>query len=239
MEAICVIIGAGENSVQTIEYTDRDLVIAADGGMSACERMGIEPDFYLGDFDSISQKQRARIAELKEREPERIITLKPEKDDTDTLSAIRLGLQKKYRNFLLYGATGGRLEHSLANLQSLLFLKEQGAEGFLVEQDAIYFILEDDEIFFPKSFQANYISLFAMGEQVEGVTIKGLKYTLQETTIGNSFPIGIDNAFVGEAASIAVKKGRLLVIIRGKDAIGWMLERLGKREKIIPCMEKS
>ncbi len=96
----CVIVAAGDLSVTEIKVSQDDLLIAVDGGMEYCERLGLEPDLVLGDFDSVKCGQLARIAEWEAKSPERVIRLKPEKDDTDTLAAIRLALERGYRDFV-------------------------------------------------------------------------------------------------------------------------------------------
>ena len=108
----CIVIGAGELTVPGIEVKDGDFVIAADAGFSHCERLGIEPDLIVGDFDSLKEGDGEALEEIRRREPERILTLPSEKDDTDMLAAIRVGLEKGCREFFLYGGLGGRL-HTL------------------------------------------------------------------------------------------------------------------------------
>ena len=99
-----------------------DLQIAADAGLHLCERLGVRPDVVLGDFDSMDVRQA----------PADCIRVPVEKDDTDTMLALREGLRRGCDTFYLYGATGGaRLDHTLANLQSLAFLLRHRARGYL------------------------------------------------------------------------------------------------------------
>ena len=101
-------------------------MIAVDGGLSYCGILELEPDLLIGDFDSVSEEEKEAIEIIKAQAPEKVIELCPIKDDTDMLAALKLGLEKGYSDFRIYGGTGGRLEHTIANIQCLLFLKEQG-----------------------------------------------------------------------------------------------------------------
>ena len=209
----CVIVAAGDLSVTEIKVSQDDLLIAVDGGMEYCERLGLEPDLVLGDFDSVKCGQLARIAEWEAKSPERVIRLKPEKDDTDTLAAIRLALERGYRDFVFYGAVGGRrLEHTVANIQCLLFLRHRGAVGYLVDKAGVCFVLEDEEMRFPPSMEG-YLSLFSLKGEALGVDIRGMKYELDNARITNDFPIGISNEFMGKEAVVGVRQGQLLGIV--------------------------
>lgn len=209
----CIIVAAGDLSVTEIGVAQGDLLIAVDGGLEHCGRLGLEPDLVLGDFDSVEGDQLARIAEWDEKSPERVIRLKPEKDDTDTLAAIRLALRRGYRDFQLYGAMGGRrLEHTIANIQCLLFLKHHDAVGYLVDKGRMCFVMEDEEVRFPVSMEG-YLSLFCLKEKALGVNIRGMKYELDNARITNDFPIGVSNEFTGQEAVVSVRQGQLLGIV--------------------------
>ena len=119
----CIVIGAGDLTVGSINVGEDDLVIAVDGGLNYCSVLEVEPDLILGDFDSVGEEQREALLELQKQIPDRVIALKPEKDDTDMLAALKLGLEFGYTSFQIYAATGGRLEHTIANIQCLRYLK--------------------------------------------------------------------------------------------------------------------
>ena len=208
----CIIVAAGDLTVSKIEVSREDLLIAVDGGLDYCELLGLEPDLVLGDFDSAGETQLARVALWEEQSPERVIRLKPEKDDTDTLAAIRVALERGYTSFLLYGATGGRLEHTIANIQCLLFLKRHGAVGYLMDGLGMCFVMEDEEVRFRASMEG-YLSLFSLGGKALGVNIRGMKYELEDEEITNDFPIGISNEFIGQEAAVSVRQGQLLGIV--------------------------
>ncbi len=209
----CVIVAAGDLSATEIKVSEGDLLIAVDGGLEYCERLGLEPDLVLGDFDSVKEGQLARIGRWEAESPGRVLRLKPEKDDTDTLAAIRLALERGYRDFLLYGAMGGRRpEHTIANIQCLLFIRHHDAVGYLVDREGMCFVMEDEEMRFPAS-TAGYLSLFSLGREALGVEIRGMKYELDNARITNDFPIGISNEFTGQEAVVSVRQGQLLGII--------------------------
>ena len=132
-----------------------DLQIAADAGLLLCERLGVRPDVVLGDFDSMDVRQA----------PADCIRVPVEKDDTDTMLALREGLRRGCDTFYLYGATGGaRLDHTLANLQSLAFLLRHGARGYLYDQNFVYTAIENETLTLTREVEWGIVSLFSMGD---------------------------------------------------------------------------
>ncbi len=209
----CILVCAGEFVPIEIPVEDGDYVIAVDGGFRYCQMLGILPDLILGDMDSASEEERAVIEEIEREDPSRIHRLKLEKDDTDTLSAVREGLERGYRKFYFYGALGGRLDHSIANIQTLLFLKKQGAVGYILTDTQLVTVIRNEEITFHAGVEGR-MSLFSLGEKAEKVTIKGMKYVLTEDTVTNDFPIGISNEFIKtEEALVRVENGELLIMV--------------------------
>ncbi len=208
----CYVIGAGDLTVGEIAVDEEDIVIAVDGGLSYCSVLEIEPDYIIGDFDSVSEQEAAAVKVLEQEIPERIFRLPCEKDDTDMLAALKLGLELGYREFRIYAGMGGRFDHSYANVQCLLYLKNRGAVGYLVDGTGMTLVIKEEEVRFRKGMEG-YLSLLSMEKEVAGVTIEGLKYTVKEATITNDFPIGISNEFIGEEAKIKVEKGCLLCTI--------------------------
>lgn len=186
-----------------------DFVVAADAGYLACHRAGIEPDLVLGDFDSMRVPVDFPHVE---RVP-------VEKDDTDTLLAIKVGLQRGCRVFFLYGCTGGRrLDHTLANLHSLLFLRRHGAAGYLYGDQFVWTVAENETLRIPRTVINGLVSLFPLDGSAEGVTLTGLHYPMTDGTLTADFPLGISNRIVAEAATVEVQDGALLV--------GWQLPPL-------------
>ena len=177
-----------------------DHVIAADGGLRHTRKLGITPDTVLGDFDSLGFT------------PEGANVFPVEKDDTDAMLAVRRGLQLGYREFLLYGSLDGpRLDHTVANFQTLQYLADHGAVGYLIGNTTMVTVVKDGSIAFP-SGTTGTVSVFCMGSDAQGVTLEGLYYPLQNGTLTPGFPLGVSNHFTGANAKISVEKGSLLVL---------------------------
>lgn len=213
MKGKCIVIGAGDLTVAVLEVSEEDFVIAVDGGLGYCGVLGVEPDLILGDFDSVSPDEAKAVEDMERRIPGRVLRFPPQKDDTDMLAALKEGMRRGYRDFRIYGGTGGRFDHTMANIQCLLYLKKHGAEGYLVDGGGMIFVLVDESVEFRKGLEG-YLSLFSMTEESAGVTIRGMKYPLEKAVIRNDFPIGISNEFTGEAAVISVEKGQLACMLQ-------------------------
>lgn len=212
MNHTCVIISAGDFTPMDIDIKEGDMCIAVDGGFLYCKMLGMNPDLVIGDMDSMDESVRGDIEQLQAEAPEKIIKLNPEKDDTDTLAAIRIALEKGYRQFRIYGALGGRVEHTIANIQCLNYLKKQGAKAYIMDANIMMTVIKDETVRFNKAMEG-YMSLFALGEKAEGVTISGMKYLLKDAVVTNDYPIGISNEFVGEEGQVTVNNGMLLIIV--------------------------
>ncbi len=209
----CIIVGAGELTVGEIPVKEGDFVIAADGGFAYCRRLGVEPDLILGDFDSLDEGNKRAVEAIRQERPERVQVLPVMKDDTDMLAAMKEGLKRGFRSFDIYAAAQGRrLSHTIANIQCLNYLKENGASGRLIEAGETVFLLRDETVEFVKE-QKGFLSLFSLGDRAEGVTIRNMKYLLDRATVTNAFPVGVSNEFIGEAGSVTVESGTLLVIV--------------------------
>lgn len=212
----CILVGAGELNMEEIPVEKEDFLIAVDGGMDYCIKLRIHPDLIVGDFDSLGQEGWEKIRFLAQRKKEIVLQLPCEKDDTDMLFALKEGIKRGYRNFILYGALGGRLDHTIANIQSLLFLKEQGANGKIVDRTMEIEMIHNGTRVYEKECEG-MLSVFSMEERSEGVNIIGMKYPLTEAVVTSSFPIGISNEFMNQNASVTVKNGTLLLIHQKSD----------------------
>lgn len=203
---LCYIFGAGERSVCDISLSPEDLVIAADGGFDYLEALGLRADYVLGDFDSV----------LSYELPSDCIRYPKEKDDTDMMLAVKLGLEKGYTEFVIYGGLGGRLDHTLANIQVLTYLSRHGAEGTLYTSGYAIRVVSDGTISFgkdlPENTPGNLCSVFSLSDTCSSVTIHGLQYETDNITLTNAFPLGISNEFTGKKAYIHVEKGTIAVL---------------------------
>lgn len=202
-EKHCYITGAGEFYGFSGSPRENGLIIAADGGYRHLKKHNIKPDCLIGDFDSISTK-------LPTEEGIEIIALPKEKDDTDTFAAIRHGLKNGCCVFHIYGGTGGRSEHTYANIQCLSFLAENSARGFIYGKDYIITAVKNGGMDFSSS-QKGYVSVFAFSEKAYGVSIKGLKYELDNVTLTSGFPLGVSNELIGRTGRVSVKEGMLII----------------------------
>ena len=175
-------------------------VIAADGGLRHTEKLGITPNEIIGDFDSLGFT------------PAGANVFPVEKDDTDAMLAARLGLKRGCREFLLYGSLDGpRLDHTVANFQTLQYLADHGAVGYLVGNTTLVTVVKNGTIRFPAGTEGT-ISVFCMGPDAQGVTERGLYYSLEDAALTAGFPLGVSNHFTGAEAEISVKDGSLLVL---------------------------
>ena len=213
MNGKCIVIGAGDLTLGEITVGEEDYCIAVDGGLGYCGILGVEPDKIIGDFDSVSEGEKKALEHLKVQMPELVLELNPEKDDTDMLVALKYGLELGYRDFRIYAGTGGRFDHTLANIQCLLYLKNHNATGYLVDGTGMILVLQNEAVHFQKSLEG-YLSLFSLGREAKGVNIQGMKYPLKDYTMTNDFPIGISNEFIGEEAVISVSEGELVCMIQ-------------------------
>ena len=196
----CVIFCAAECDGLARPIGQDAFVIAADGGLRHTKTLGITPNAVLGDFDSLGYT------------PEGANVFPVEKDDTDAMLAVRLGLEQGCDEFLLYGSLDGpRLDHTVANFQTLQFLTDHGAVGYLVGETTMVTVVKNGKITFPAGLSGT-ISVFCMGPDAEGVTETGLFYGVENGTLTSGFPLGVSNHFTGEAAEISVKNGSLLVL---------------------------
>ena len=200
MEKRCWIVGAGDFCARGWSPKSGDLVIAADGGQGALSRLHARADIVVGDFDSLRDAPDGG----------EVVRLPAEKDDTDMVAALRLALARGCRDIRIYGAAGGRIDHTIANLQSLNFLARQGARGVLVEEHYSVTSILNGEIRFAAASRG-MLSVFAQGGEARGVYLEGLKYPQRGFTLRDDYPMGVSNEFTGVPARVAVTDGLLLV----------------------------
>ncbi|HML38249.1 MAG TPA: thiamine diphosphokinase [Bacillota bacterium] len=211
----CVIITSYQSALlkESFDFTEGDYVICADGGYSYARAEEIDPDIVIGDFDSIGLDYIE--ADLKRSGLDsrcRIARVPAEKDDTDTLICLKYGIEFGFEEFFILGGLGGRLDHTLANLQTMSYgVDQQKTVWFLDGKNRA--TLRSPGALTVKNPGDFMISLFAFGESCEGVTIRGVKYPLDHYLMTDSFPIGVSNEFAGEEAEISHASGKLLIIL--------------------------
>ena len=205
----CYIFGALECSVSDFNPQENDLIIAADGGYSTLKKLNIKPDLVVGDFDSLGEAP----------ENENVIKHPVKKDDTDTLLAVKIGLEKGYKSFVIFGAIGGRLDHTIATIQTATFVAENGGIAYIYDGNHTVTAIKNSTINF-KDNAKGYISIFALSGVAKGVSIKGLLYELNDAEITPYFPVGVSNEFIGKESRISVTDGILTIIFEGtKDLV--------------------
>ena len=196
----CIIFCAAEFHGLVTALKADDFILAADGGLVHTQTLGITPNGILGDFDSLGYT------------PENSTVFPVEKDDTDAMLAVRKGLSMGYREFLLLGSLDGkRLDHTVANFQTLQFLADHGARGYLVGLDYIVTVIREETVVFPEKAEG-ILSLFCLGPDATGVTLENLYYPLTKGTLTSGFPLGVSNHFIGKSARVSVETGSLLAI---------------------------
>jgi len=221
MDGKCIIVSAGSFTPMDLNYKEGDFLIACDGGFAHLQNMGILPDYILGDFDSLSNLSPMymnQLREIEEADPDRVRHLNVMKDDTDTMYAVKVGLERGYRKFYIYGALGGsRVDHTFANVQTLLYIKHHGATGYIMNSDCMIMVAENETVNFNRGMTGMF-SVFSLGDKAEGVTIKGALFGLENGTVRNDMPIGVSNEFIiDEQASITVEKGTLLITVQWEN----------------------
>ncbi len=200
-----VIISAG--TITDYEYiktfiSEEDFVICADGGLLHAEKMGVVPNLTVGDFDSYRGDLSGDVRRFN-----------PEKDYTDTHIAVSCAIEKGYREIILLGCIGTRMDHTLANIGLLEYALNNGCKGCIVNENNIITVIEGVNEITRDDFK--YVSLIPIGN-VKGVTLQNLKYTLDNYNMTFSESIGISNEFTQKDAVIKITEGRL-ILIKSKD----------------------
>ena len=177
-----------------------DYVIGADRGYLTLVENKMKPDLVIGDFDSYTG----------EIECENIIKYPVRKDFTDSALAIEFALSKGYKRIIIYGAIGGMLDHTLANIALIANYTEKGIDISFADGGNIAFALHNEKIVFDKNAKGR-ISVFSYTDISLGVTEKGLLYEVDNVILENRIPLGVSNEFIGKESEISVKDGTLII----------------------------
>ncbi|MCC8131926.1 MAG: thiamine diphosphokinase [Oscillospiraceae bacterium] len=191
------IFGAGEMVPLRAVPEAGDFVIAADGGMSYLDSLGIKPDLIIGDFDSSSEPVSGDV-----------IKLPVEKDDTDSVFAVRYALEHGYKEIHIYGGTGGRFDHTIANIQILSYIAEHQARGYLYSPEMVMTVIQGNLTI----ESTGIFSVFSLSGISHGVSITGGFYEMHDGEISSSFPIGVSNHSVGKPVTVKSSDGTLLIM---------------------------
>ena len=205
----CCIISAGDVNLALLEKKKNEysFFIAADAGYEKARLANIRPDIIVGDFDSSSQSPVSNMDALQ------VIRFPIEKDYSDTHLAIEEGIKQGFSYFDVYGALGGdRFSHSIANLQTLCAIKSKGFSVTLIGMKESVFLLENESLSLHPPI-GSIFSVFSLSNSATNVTIKGAKYSLENETLTNTFPLGVSNQSILDTVEISVNDGFLLVIL--------------------------
>ena len=193
--------------------TEKVDLIAADRGVEFFKGTDWQPEVAVGDFDSLSAEGTLYLQGLRETE---IMRLKPEKDDSDTQSAVNHMIREGAKEILIFGATGTRLDHVLANLGLLSMGKKQGVQIVLADQWNYITLVESGTVLKKEEQFGKYVSFFSVGGDVTGLSLKGFKYPLNRyhLTVADS-GLTVSNEITEETAEITYDSGQLLMIMSG------------------------
>lgn len=198
---ICYIVGGGIFDAVRFQPSKDDCIIAADSGLTYIEEAGYKADLIVGDFDSLGYRPKGA----------NVICHPVEKDDTDLALAASIAVERGYKTLYLFGVSGGRLDHTLANLQLLTDLSQKGIAAYCFCPDCTMTAISQGTLSFGEEYYG-VVSVFAAGESAAGVTLQGLKYPLEEGVLKGNKALGVSNEFMGVPASVSVAEGVLWVI---------------------------
>lgn len=200
----CLIVGGAEiedyEGMRQLLRAD-DYAIFCDSGLRHRDGLGIAPNLIIGDFDS---------HENPHMDVETIV-LPREKDDTDSMHAARVAVERGFTSFLLLGMTGARLDHTLGNLSLLIWLDRQGKKAVLADDYGWMEMVSRE----PAAVEGDckYFSVINFTGEAEGITIKNAKYPLERAEIGWEYQYGVSNEVLpGKTASVCTEKGSVLLL---------------------------
>jgi thiamine pyrophosphokinase len=181
-----------------------DLIVSADGGYLNALKFNLVPNICMGDFDTLTTT--TRIHPTCET-----IEFPPEKDDTDTMLCIKKAISMGCDTIYLYGATGGRFDHTLANLQALNYMLNRDINAYIVDTQNVITVQKESTRVYKALDNFKYFSILALTDSVT-VSARGLKYPLKYTTLTNDFPLGVSNEILTTHVDLTVHKGKAYVI---------------------------
>ena len=200
----CVIVGGADINnytfIRQALYAD-DFVIFCDSGLKHMEALQVKPGLIVGDFDS---------HENPHLDVETIV-LPCEKDDTDTVFAVKEAIKRGFDDFLLVGVIGARLDHTLGNVSILLYLESLGKKGRMIDDYSEMEIVSGEPVSICDRYA--FFSLLNITGCAKGITITGAKYPLADAEITCEYQYGVSNEVLpGKTATVSVKQGKLLLI---------------------------
>ena len=198
----CYIVGAGDNSGTNFSKGENEYIIAADGGLEILNSMGIKADLIIGDFDSLGYKPKGN----------NVIAYKVEKDDTDMMLAVMKAIELGTGEIVIFGGTGGRIDHTFANIQAMANASKNGILVKMIDEKYEYIVITDGSITIDRRPEGIF-SVMSISNKSMGVNIKGGQYSAKNVTLTNDNPTAVSNHFVGKDIEISVKQGTLLIVL--------------------------
>lgn len=205
--SVCYIFSGGvmnDGDLRAFGVPEPDFVISADAGYVYAKKYGYKSDCLIGDFDTLEK--------LPDNDETEIVRFKREKDDTDTMLAIKLAIEKGFDRIIIFGALGGRFDHAFANIQALNYISEQEKIGEIVSENEFITVLNPGEYLFPKR-EGCAFSAFSFSEKALGVCEEGFRYTLSDAVLEYGFPLGVCNEITEDFGRLSFKKGKILIVI--------------------------
>lgn len=197
----CYLFGAGCYPTHIPMPGVEDLVIAVDGGLTVCHRLGLSPQLAVGDFDSLGYSPSEG----------EVLALPVHKDATDMAVALEEGARRGATRFVLLGGDGGRPDHTYANYLLLARAAARGYTAYLVGQNYVSTVLCGSTLTIPRGGEGT-LSLFAIGGEARGISLDGVEYPLREATLSPLDPLGVSNRITGENAHVSVREGQVLLL---------------------------
>ena len=200
----CVVVGGAD--INNYEYiktriTENDYVVFCDSGLKHMKELGVTPSLIVGDFDSYNNPNL----------DVETIVLPCEKDDTDTVFAVKEAINRGYDEFLLIGVIGARLDHTLGNVSILLYLESLSKKGVIIDDYSEMEIASKEPAFIDDSYA--FFSLLNITGTAKGVTIRNAKYPLDKAEITCEYQYAVSNEVLsGKTAEVSVQNGKLLLI---------------------------
>ena len=205
----CIILSGGSVSgnepIPTI--TKDTTIISADGGYTNALKFGIKPNVAIGDFDTIDTNRIDTTSTT--------IKYPTHKDDTDTMLCVKQAIELGSERVLIYGALGGRFDHTIANVQALEYLDVHGVTGYLIDDNNVVTMQSISIKQYRRLPNYKYFSILSVSERSE-VSANGLEYPLTNTILTRDFPLGVSNSFLKDTTTVIVHDG-LVLIVYSKD----------------------
>lgn len=207
----CIIITSYQSAPirEFFDFLEDDFIICADGGYIHACTGNVTADVLIGDFDSLSYDS---FDYSKINNGCRIFRQKIEKDYSDTMICLKYGISQGYNDFYILGGLGGRLDHTIANLQVMSYAVDMGKSIWILDGKNRTTLRNPGSITIQK-LDGYKLSLLSYSEVCDGINTYGVKYPLTNGRLNHSCSLGISNEFIDSEATISHKSGKLLIIL--------------------------